>query len=295
MSSLEALANLDTEHPSAAIWNRLLREIAKRLPQTVLGKGPGTPFRYPFQVTVQPWTQAPSNYPPGRIWQLFVRSAMINDQPVTMIYYQQNDPRGWVMPKGYPAKTNTAGPPNLIDRPLYDATIYPDDPPFLALTAPSANLKDMGGFAAVPDNLRPAFFCSSDMAPLALYESHVSILMDTGAARLYIPTLPTILRRYRVFVGGLPSATVPYAGGSVEIARIYLTRDQNANDPVATDQLYVQQKVYWNLVAMYVQFGVPLLNLADAVAGASGPIGDLFAQAITEELTGLGYMGFWSC
>jgi len=117
---------------------------------------------------------------------------------------------------------------------------------------------------------------------------------------LAFPTLPTILRRYRAFAGLLPTRVMPEAGGFIEIVRFYLTRDLNADDPVSTDEIYVQQRVFWNLTAMYVQFGRQLIALGDIMAGSAadpftGAIGQLVSDEIIQELVDAGYMGFWTC
>ena len=81
------------------------------------------------------------------------------------------------------------------------------------------------------------------------------------------------------------------AGGFVEIARLYLTREPDGNPE--NDELYVQQLVFWDLMAMIVQPGQGILELADLIAG-DGVLGQLEAGQLEQTLAGTAEFMVWN-
>ncbi len=230
--SFGPLAYLDEfqgDEPPKRIWNAMLLELVRRLPRVLDFGMPGQDdFIHPWKTTCSLWDDeaaAASGLPPELIWHVDVQSAFVNDAPVTIPYLRSGDPRGWLMPKGYPAP----GPgepgysPQTVERPLYERA----DPPFLVLLAPPAGqpASKWQNFVPVPDAVRPEFFQSSEeMWAMTLMLASVFTTADPAVSRQYNPAIPPTLQNYQLFVGKLPIVATGEVGGFVEIARIYRKR-----------------------------------------------------------------------
>ncbi len=291
---LAYLDNFKGIEPPKRIWQAMLRELARRLPKVFdFGGAVGDDFAHPWKVSAGLWHDAPESYPakPELLWRVDVASACINDLPVCMIYDRAHDARGWVMPDKYPApKRGDFGyNPVLVDRPLTEKT----DPPFLVVQAPGAGqpVAQWKDFVPVADSIRPDFFKTEEMWSKTLMRAFVIASTDPAVAQQYEPRLPPALKRFRVFAGKRPLRVTEEGGGFVEIARLYLTRDPD-NDP-ANDQLYVEQLVFWDLMAMILQPSQGLFEVADLFQGL-GVLGQIDANELQQTLSDTAAFTYWT-
>ena len=92
--------------------------------------------------------------------------------------------------------------------------------------------------------------------------------------------------RFRLRAGRAPTGTVGIAGGTIEIARLWLVRDPLANDVLGTDEVFVQQRVYTHLQAVIV---APGLSISDGSL-----LGNLAQDQLNAALAAASAQEFWS-
>lgn len=197
----------------------------------------------------------------GMKWRVDVLPGFINDEVPTMIYLRANDPRGWVMPDGYPApKEGEKGySATTVDRELIEA-----ERPWLLVTVPQpGEHSGNGDWEAVADGNRIDFFRTEEMWRLELFSSWV-ILTASALRPSFLPLnypAPS-LARYRVCSSkSRPSAAFgTRVGGWIPLARLWLTRDEQ--DP-QTDRVYVEQKEFFSLGSAIVQPGTELIDVLE--------------------------------
>lgn len=291
MGELDYLANLNVRHPVAHTWNQMLRELARRLPKWINVERSTGIFIHPFYTTAVPWDDMPKSapYSQDRAWRVDVVSGCVNDVVAAIPYKSKDDPRGWTMPADYPFAPIT--PESVIDRPLYDKT----DNPFLVMESPSADGADLKNFVPVQDDNRPPFFKTEEMWERSLFQTSLMVSADPALVIRFNPSLPSALRRrYRLFTGKPQTALVTNVK---EIARLYLTRD-STNKP-ELDEVFVLQKVFWDLQAMIVQAGKDLFATAEIVRNIGvDPVmdayGSIVADSLVEMALPMSYTAWWT-
>jgi hypothetical protein len=178
----------------------------------------------------------------------------------------------------------------VIDRPLYNKI---DPAPFLVMESPSAD--GSGSFVPVPDGARPPFFKTEAMWAQSLFQASVMVSADPALVVVFNPALAAALRRrYRVFIGKPQTVLVTNVK---EIARLYLTRDPT-NKP-ELDEVFVLQKVYWDLQAMIVQAGKDVCATAEIVRNigvepVTNAMGSIVADSLVEMALPLSYTTWWT-
>ena len=292
MGELDYLTDLNVRHPVAHTWNQMLRELAKRLPKWInVGRSSGT-FIHPFYTTAVPWDDMPNSapYDPARSWRVDVVSGCVNDVVAAIPYRAKDDPRGWTVTADYPFAPGSTDA--VIDRPLYDKT---DHAPFLMMESPSVDGSDLKNFVPVPDEARPPFFKTEEMWTQSLFQASVMVSADPALVVVFNPALAAALRRrYRVFIGKPQTVLVTNVK---EIARLFLTRDPT-NKP-ELDEVFVLQKVYWDLQAMIVQAGKDVFATAEIVQNigvepVTEALGSIVADSLVEMALPLSYTAWWS-
>lgn len=217
------------------------------------------------------------NNKPGkenRLWKVNVTPGCVNDEQACIEYLAKGDPRGWIMPANYgpykAAQSIFGKNYAFVDRPMWES-----DSPFVTVTTPSGDGRDLGGFAKVPDNRRPDWFRTEDAWEKDLYLASVFVSItpyraDPTAASLAVRG--SRARRWRVMAGQISPDPLNAALGNIglgtagiascELARLWLLRDPGKPDD---DEITVQQLVYWDLAARAI-VDVPFLELIGAAA-----------------------------
>jgi hypothetical protein len=270
---------------TAGDWNALvaLNARTRPLPGKVMRRG--RPFAHPWKVTAER-----AEEPTARRWIVRTAAGTINDNVPTIPYLRINDERGWQMPDGYPDPEPSRP---FIERLLLDL----DDPPYHLLTAPSAS-GELADFIAITDSARPEFFRTAEMWEQRLWRASVVLSAtpyQASADRYFPRLLPTTLRRFRIFAGGLPSRnTGVKAGDYLELARLFLARPLTAPD-TTTDVIYVQQRVFWPLGVAAIE---PTLDLGQGLEDVPGDfsqmLADLLQSQLESDLSEAAFVNFWT-
>lgn len=262
------------------LHNRLLGPVPNILP--------AKPYPHPWQVTVARFEPtATSTLAADSTWSVKVVAGTIMDRIASIPYLRKNDPRGWVPPDGYvepvtiDTQAGTAPNSTWLDR---DALDDPDAPPFLVLRDPAQGAKTAPDLTLIPDAQRNgleggAFTGAADWA-LELWRAHVILSATPFMASSFKLTLPPpSLVRYRLYtVAALPLPTVGVAaGGSIELATLYLLRDPKVP---ATAEIRVREREFFSLWSQVVEPGSDLAGL----------FGDGVDQAFSDAAT----VEFWS-
>jgi hypothetical protein len=291
MGQLDYLRGIDTKHPSAQKWHNLCAEITRRLPRSFIDNRSGGDFFHPWKTTVDRWEESEigvfnNERKNGTAWKVMVRTGLLNDDCATILYKKKDDPRGWVMPNDYPQPV--WGSPALIDRPLYEQTSIPDDPPFTYVITPEEGARNTTDWTNVSGSTSvPEVFRTEDMNDAKLFKTSVYLTADAGLGAYigYNIPIPQKMNRYRIAIGKLPSYPTYSAkeGGWVELATLWLVRPKQSDGSysVQDDLIYVQQKTFWNLLCLTYPIDINLGTLADLLkAQSAGAFGDPFGSII---------------
>lgn len=221
-------------------------------------------------------------------WKVFVAPGFINDAVPTISYLKNADPRGWAKPDSYqePSPGDPGYSEYFIDRDLLE-----DDPPFLLLSSPT-DAEGNSDFAPVADSQRIPFFQTEDMWEKTLFSARVILTAAPLRAAFYPASLPPpSLVRYRL--ASVPRPLAAYfaalAGGWVELAQLFLVRDDN-NGGILSDRILVMQREFFNLAASIVtpsqQFAPSLsgIGLADSFAMGVSDTYNSFASQVQAEI-----------
>jgi hypothetical protein len=247
---------------------------------------PARPFGHPWRVRADRFAPPPgSPLDPDRAWTATIAPGTVNDDPPSILYLAKDDPRGWT-PSVNQLSAISPQPSAFIERDLLDG--LPDDPPWLLLSAPAINASagalQHGDFSAVADAGRLDFFRTAEMWDKQLFSARVILSAAPVKIGAFDPRLPAPrLKRFRLYTTPvLPGrAFGAQAGGWIEIARLWLTRDDNATGADG-DEMYVEQKVFWDLQTAVVQPSLDSVGLG----GAAIQAGDAVSQAFTDLLVG---------
>ncbi len=217
--------------------------------------------------------------PSPRLWRVDVGTGSVNQTPATIEYRRTGDPRGWEMPEGYvpfEAVKNILG----SAYPFADRLMWEEPRPFILVTAPSPdNPADLGGFIKTSNVRRPPLFRTAEAWEKDLYQASVWVSVGFWRADPSLDLVrgkeaPRRLTRWRVFAGRFPNSSDSIRVGTAkELARLYLLRDPAHPE---NDEMHVQQRTYWNLIARTVEpvFGLgSALELAEAATLAVLPLG----------------------
>ena len=265
-------------------FNELVRDAARNQPLRGVKRNAGGPSSHHWKTRVARVSGDP------RQWRCYVGPGVINDRVAAITYLRTGDPRGWEMPPDYPgiaAMQRIYGSGfTVVDRVLTEK----QDRPHLLLTAPSEDGSDTGDFERVPDEYREPFFMTEPMWKLDLWQA---VVFATAAPRRYSRVenslgfpAPTSTARFRVATRSrMPdlSPGIIAAGGQIELARLFLTRDPARPD---RDAIHVQQRVFWSLATRNVE---PLLDIP-----ALGEIGNIVLGGLSDLLGSGASVQFWS-
>ena len=254
-----------------------------------------------------PWKTAAQRID-NQHWKITVNPGTVNDELALYIYLAQGDSRGWKMPANYVPVYSQPGTPNLVFRSPFDMDSQ-WNPPFLQVTAPDAQGKNLGDFSVTLG--RPAYFSGNeaigvsnigriggatnqggpDISDWPLYQC--SIVLSAGPLpgmnndlTRELAQLTTQLKKIIVAT----SATMPGiqdnvdAGTYLEISRLYLLRNPAA--PITGDQIFVKQLHFWCLTAIAVQPSFNVGELQDAT-----DYGSMIGAALAPLDGGLASMG----
>lgn len=275
---------IEEDWPGAEKVNAFIAEIAKRLP-AIRPPRPGgaAGFAHPFQVTVE--ADPRELNAENRLWRISTHLGCVNDVAAAIVYRNQDDPRDWLPPVRPGVPIDPAG---FTDRTALEVA----DPPFHLLTAPGVSgVVAADDFAAVSDAARPAFFRTREMWQKQIFQASVTLTNDPEYATS--SNLPPILlsrlpRTFRLVAGRKPVTPVAYAGGILEVATLYLLRDDEATD-CFSDQMLVRQRVFWNVASIFAQPANPL----DGV-DTSDPFGQIIASQVGADLETAAAVSFWT-
>ena len=289
------LASVD-EPIRAQDWNGWLDTLERLMPTPGESKAKPAQDDFPFQVEAENWDD-PTATPPGQVWRVDVSPGCCNDQPATILYRRQADPRGWTIPSAdwLPPGLAVPTPPAPVLT-YVDRSPLEDDPPFLLVTTPAAGatVETATDDFQTWKGSRPTYFQQDDFTDKTLWYADVTLTANplqaftesiTGPARAELAAkLP---ERFRLVAGRAPVQPVGgVAGGNVAIARLFLVRDPQADDVLAADEIYIQQRVYTHLQAMIV---APGLSVTDGSI-----IGDLVQEELNEALEAAAGQEFWT-
>lgn len=221
------------------------------------------------------WKTSTARMDAERKWSVSVGPGWINDVVPTIPYLKTADPRGWVKPAGYvePARGDRGFSEYFIERDLLEP-----DPPVLLIEAPVGE-EGNEDFALVTDAQRIPYFRTEAMWPLRIFSAHVILVAAPLRATFFPASLPPPpLATYRLATVPRPLATTfaVLAGGWLELARLYLVRDDEAGP--SGDRLLVQQREFRNLAATIVRPSISAGGTID-IPGSFGGIGAGFADA----------------
>lgn len=244
-------------------------------------------------------THVSPDYENPRLWRVLVEPGSVNDRMACISYLRVGDPRGWIMPDNHSQieemRKIYGDDFRFVDRRLTERL----DPPHLLCLTPDAAGQDLGDFQLVPPDDRPEALRGAAHWEFDCYRTSVFVTaMPLRASRvldlLGFP-VPSKNRRYRVYVGKLPTrvATV-LAGGHKELARLWLLRPPG--QPLG-DILEVEQRCFWSLRQMNAEpslggfdpfFRIPGLEIIDLITALilDGVAGDFEAAASGEWWTG---------
>lgn len=221
------------------------------------------------------WKVATARFDDRSKWKVFVGVGFINDALPSIPYLKIADPRGWEKPEGYPEpKPGEAGySEHYVERDTLE-----DDPPFLLVDAGS-------DFNPVSDAQRIPYFKTASMWEMQIFSAHVILTAQPLRATFFPLSLPPPpLVRYRLAVVPRPLSRTfaALAGGWVEIARLFLVRDEKSGP--TGDRLLVQQREFHNLAASIVQPSQQFAAgpISAPVFGIGGGLADSFAMGMAE-------------
>ncbi len=211
-------------------------------------------------------------------FKVFVGPGFINDAVPTISYLRNADPRGWKMPDDYPdlSPEDPGYSAYFLDRDLLE-----EDPPFLLVSVPLDSTGN-ADFSPVSDNQRIPFFKTADMWEKTIFSARV-ILTATPLRAAFFPASlpPPPLVRYRLAAVPRPlsASFAALAGGWLEIARLFLVRDEK-NGGIFSDRLLVQQREFGNLAASIV---TPSMQIAPGMSSPdSSGIGGSLAMGMAD-------------
>lgn len=253
MSDLEDAKRFSLNRPKAKAWNAMLTAVERTRLRLSVGSGRGAAMPHPWQVQANRWEDAPPSIEADRAWRIDIRAGWVNDVPAIIPYLRDGDPRGWVMPDGYPAPKNgdDGYDPRWVGRWLNE----PEQTPFLTIEAPASGDNDPVGRAIVSSwervRDRPDYFTEFYPEHL-LFRATVLVTAAAVSAREFIPEVPAPnLGPYRVGCGRRPATEGRPVGGFLELAWVWLIREPERQDPTE-DEMLVQQLVFYDLATKFV-------------------------------------------
>jgi hypothetical protein len=275
-------------------WNGWLESLEKLMPTTGKVGRSAAAADYPFQVAIAKWDNATA-VPANRLWRVDVTFGCCNDQPASILYARRGDARQWSAPAGVwitpglPVPADSTAKLDFVYRSLLE-----DDPPWLLVTTPeaaSASEQASDDFRLWVGS-RPSYFQQEEFVGKKLWYTSVFLSANplhalpevSGSALTELASkLP---ERFRLRAGRAPTGTVGIAGGTIEIARLWLVRDPAVADVLGADQIYTQQRVYTHLQAVIV---APGLSISDGSL-----LGDLAQDQLNEALAAAAGQEFWT-
>jgi len=256
-------------------WNSLVQQGRSRClnPGVVNSQAPDPPFE---------WKVSAARFDERLKWKLFIGPGFINDSVPSISYLKKDDPRGWEKPSDYPEpKPGESGySEHFIDRDLLE-----EDPPFLLVEAPQA-ASGNEDFSPVADSARIPYFQTAEMWEKTIFRAHVILVAAPLRATFFPASLPPPpLARYRLAAVPRPLSRSfgALAGGWVEIARLFLVREEK--DGPAGDRLLVQQREFHNLAASIVrphqEFAAGPIS-TQSFGGIGAGLADSFAMGMAD-------------
>ena len=257
--------------PSALQHNGLVKALMRN---RILGIVPRmttpTPWPHPWEVVPSRFVpRVGSSLDPSATWQLDISPGTINDSLAAIPYLRTNDPRGWSAPKNYVEPASGAS--NLsswIDRDSMDDL---DDPPLLIIRDPAIGVTSSSEWTYIPDGQRRhvegGAFCGADDWELELWQAYV--LLSAVPLKTYWfsgSLVPPALKRYRLYTSSVkPDINFAAQGGGwLEVATLYMLRNPKAQNPIASAEIRVRQRLFWPVWTTVLQPGGALLDMSQS-------------------------------
>ena len=266
-------------------WNRLLEELARRIPRGGTAEIEDNGFdAHPWRVSVSRWEEAPGTtfagekLDPKRTWRVRFRPGFVNDQEATFVYRTKNDPRGW---KADPQFAKGL----FLDRLMTESA----DSPFSFVVAPPQGQLENRWFVDFSD-IRPQYFRTAERINRPLLKSY-ALLSTTPAQTFADPQLVAGPNRFRVGTGKRPPVTGPANGAWIVLAALWLLRGETVEE----DQLFVQQQIFANLMTTSVQPDSFLPDTSRPDDPLSAILFDLVKDQVDAALADSAGTVFWIC